>query len=376
MCEKQPHIRRRVRLEVDLAELKSNLTKVQAAVAPSQVMGVMKADAYGLGARPIAETLVAGGVSRLGVAELNEALEVSDLGVPVQILGGLLPEEVGEAVDGDIVLPITDLSIAQRISDASVRSGKTTRCHVLVDTGMGRLGILLQEAESVIKKVARLPGIVLEGIYTHFPVAYQGGDAYTQRQIDTFLALLTALSEQGITFALIHCANSDAVNNVPQSRHTPFNLVRTGLNLYGAFDLEGKRILDMKSVLTLKTKLTAVRMLPAGMSIGYGCTYTCEHDMLVGTISAGYADGLPLALSNRGYVLLRGVPCPVIGRISMDYTTIDMRQVPAAEVGEDVICLGGEGAEAVSVEQWAQLKGTHSYDIVCSFGRRVQRCYV
>ena len=147
-------------------------------------------------------------------------------------------------------------------------------------------------------------------------------------------------------------------------------------NLYGSFDTAGQRAVALKSVLTLKTRLVAVRKLPAGTHIGYGCSYRLPRDMLVGTISAGYADGLPLALSNRGHVQMKGVACQVLGRVSMDYTTVSLDQVPSACCGDEVVCLGGNGPGAVSIEDWAQLKGTHSYDIICSFGSRVERRYL
>jgi alanine racemase len=171
-------------------------------------------------------------------------------------------------------------------------------------------------------------------------------------------------------------ANSDAINNFPMTYYSPFNYVRTGINIYGSFDNEGQRILNLESILTLKTKLAATRTLPAGMTLGYGCTYKLMKDTKVGTIAAGYADGLPLALSNRGYVIINGSLCPVLGRVSMDYTTVSLEDAPDAKMGDEVICLGGEGPGAISVDDWAQIKGTHAYEIICSFGTRVARRYI
>ncbi len=189
-------------------------------------------------------------------------------------------------------------------------------------------------------------------------------------------ALLATLEADGIRFAWRHIANSDAVNNFPRAFRPPYNAVRTGINMHGSFDTEGRRSLSLVPVLALKTRLAAVRRLAAGSSIGYGCTYRLPREMLVGTVSAGYADGLPLALSNRGTLLVAGVPCPVLGRVSMDYTTLSLETVPDARCGDEVVCLGGQGPAAVSVEDWAQLKGTHSYDIICSFGSRVEHRFI
>lgn len=368
--------RGRVWLEINLATLTDNFRKIATAVAPARVIAVLKANAYGLGGQPIAAALARAGVSGFGVAEPTEALALVPLGLPVQILGSVLPEEIAETAAAGVILPVTDPETACRIDAVGAHLGRRVKVHIKIDTGMGRLGILLRDALRVVPEIARLPHLDCEGIYSHFSAAYRAGGTHTQTQLDGFIELLAQLERQGIVFACRHIANSDALNNVRRAVQPPFNCVRTGINLHGTFDTEGQRTLDLHSVLSLRTRLTAVRRLPAGMSIGYGCTYTLPCDTWVGTISAGYADGLPLALSNRGHVLIRERACPVLGRISMDYTTVSLEQVPDAAVGDEVICLGGNGPCAVSVADWAQLKGTHPYEIICSFGNRVVRRYV
>lgn len=368
-------MRRRVQLEVDLGVVRDNYARIARLVSPCAVMAVLKANAYGTGVRPVAGALAAAGVARIAVAELNEAGELADLHLPIHILGGVLADEIPGAVELGLVLPVADLETARSISEASGRQRRLTRVHVLVDTGMGRLGVLAGEAEALVQGVAALPHLQCEGIYTHFPVAYHAGGAFTQRQIDVFRALLARLASGGIRFPCCHVANSDAIHNFPQTYSAPFNMVRTGINLYGCYDAEGNRTLELRPALTLTTRLTAVREMPSGMNISYGCTYTTPRAMTVGVISAGYADGLPLALSNRGHVLIRGRPCPVLGRVSMDYTVVDLAQVPEARAGDEVVCLGGEGPARITVDHWAQLKGTHPYEIICSIGGRVERCY-
>ncbi len=367
---------RRVWVEVNLTTLRANFRKIASAVAPARVMAVLKANAYGLGAQPIASALAHTGVDRFGVAEPYEALALAPLGLPVQILGSVLPEELPSLVAAGIILPVTDLATAQAIQAEAERQNRQVSVHCKIDTGMGRLGILLGEARDVIRQTVRLPNLDVEGIYSHFPVAYRAGEAYTQQQIESFLGLLNDLTADGITIPLRHMANSDAINNFPHTARSPFNLVRTGINLHGSFDTEGRRVLHLEPVLALKTRLTAVRRLPAGTAIGYGLTHRLARETPVGTISAGYADGLPLALSNRGFVLIRGIPCPILGRISMDYTTVALDQVPEATVGDEALCLGGEGPHAITVEDWAHLKGTHPYEIICSIGTRVERRYL
>ncbi|MBN1864075.1 MAG: alanine racemase [Victivallales bacterium] len=372
MCD----TRSRVWLEVDLGHLEHNFGVIRDRISPAGVLSVLKANAYGLGVDRIARTLAEAGVCGFGVAELDEALRLKSLGRPVQILGGILPDEIPEAVANDLRIPICDIRSASLVSETAGKLGKTAICHFLVDTGMGRLGIRIEEAERTIMEAVGIQNIRHEGIYSHLPSAYIPSCEYTKTQIDRFKALLSSLAEKGISFDLIHIANSDAVNNYPETFSAPFNMVRTGINLHGSFDPQGQRTMKLKSIVTLKTRLVSVRRLPAGAALGYGCTYKLPAPALVGTISAGYADGLPLALSNRGYVLINGMPCHVLGRVSMDYTTVSLDQVPQAQCGEEVVCLGGQGPLEITVDQWAQLKGTHAYDIICSFGSRVKRRYI
>jgi len=366
----------RVWVDVDLSILKENFQRIQDGVRPCGVIAVLKANAYGLGARPIAETLRRAGAAGFGVAEINEALELLDLGLPIQILGNVIPAEIPVGVEAGIVFPINDLQTAKLISAEAVRQKKVIECQFLIDTGMGRLGLLADQAEGIIQECCKLPNLKCNGIYSHFPVAYRPDLDFSLVQVEKFRNLLAKLKNHGITFDYIHMAASDGSNNFPCSYAPPFTRVRVGINLYGSFDPEGRRAFNLKPVLALKTKLVSKRQLPAGSTIGYGCTYVTQEPLLEGTISAGYADGLPLNMSNRGYVLIRGKLCPVLGRVSMDYTNVSLANVPDAEVGDDVICIGGEGATAISVESMAQIKGTHSYDIICSFGNRVQRRYI
>lgn len=371
------HADARVWLEIRLSALQANYRQIAAAVSPGTVIGVLKADAYGMGVEPVADALEEAGCRYFGVADIHEACALAARpGLRVQILGSVLPDEMEPALRAGIIVPCGDWETAEALRAAVGRTGVRARAHLLVDSGMGRLGVPLSEAASMMRAVAPWPEIEWEGIYSHFPIAYRAGDAYSRNQVEGMRNLLQALEAEGIRFAWRHMANSDAVHNVPESYQAPFNAVRTGINLYGSFDPEGSRRFPLQQVVSLKTRLAAVRTLPEGSCIGYGCTYRLPRQARVGTIAAGYADGVPMALTNRGYVLIRGIPCPILGRVSMDYTTIALDGVPDARCGEEVVCLGGEGPSAITPEHWAQLKGTHAYDILCSFGRRVKRCYV
>ena len=377
------NLKRRVWVEVDLGKLKSNYTKIAAAVKPANVLCVMKANAYGLGVRPYATALASVGCTAFGVAEPFEALELLEAlretpaarSPSVQILSSILPDEIAPMVKAGVILPIIDLATAKLIDAAAKQLKTVAKVHFKLDTGMGRLGILAAEAPRVIRQVKRLKHLDCAGIFSHCPMAYDPANEFTNDQIDLFKTILKDLARDGITFKTIHIAASDAINNFPRAAKAPFNQVRTGINLHGSFDPNGRRALNVESVLTLKTRVAQVRELPAGTTLGYGRTWCLAKKTRVATISAGYADGLPLALTNRGHVLIQGRPCPVIGRISMDYTTVDVTHAPNVKPGDEVVCLGGTGKYAITPDDWGALKGTHAYEIICSFGNRVERVY-
>ena len=371
-------VRARVWLEIRLDAIRKNFLRIQRTVRPAAVMAVLKADAYGLGAMPLADMLVAAGVDRLGVAELKEAVALKKrFKVPVHILSGLLEREIPDCVKHGIICPVSDEAIAVLLSKEAVKQRKTVTIHLKVDTGMGRLGIPHAEAVAAVVRIAKLPGLKLEGICSHFANANQPKHGKSREQISIFRAIVTDLENREIRFPLVHMANSDGINNFPEAT---FNMVRTGINLYGVFDLQGIRAYNLLPSLTLKSTLLQRRLLPAGSTIGYGGTHILFRDTWVGTIPAGYADGVPLAASNSGRVLIRGKECPLIGRVSMDYITVDLSACPAARVGDEVVLVGksgtGRNAKEFTIEDWAKIKQTHPYDIICSLGPRVERVYL
>ncbi|MBW8889366.1 MAG: alanine racemase [Fibrobacteres bacterium] len=360
-------------LEVDLKAIRRNFGQIRKSVRPALVMAVLKADAYGLGALPVAEALVAAGADRLGVAEVKEAAQlVGRFPVPVQIIGGILASEIPLCVQLGVVCPVPDLETARALSREARRQDRRVKVHIKVDTGMGRLGFPHFRAYEEILAARKLPGLEFEGIYSHFPNANNPMHGKSREQITLFRDLLDRLGSAGLTFPLVHMANSDGINNFPEAY---FNMVRTGINLYGVFDLSGLRSYHLAPTLSLKTTLLARRRLPAGFTIGYGGTHTLFHDTWVGTVPAGYADGVPLAASNSGEVLIRGKACPIIGRISMDYLTVNLNGCPAARMGDEVVLVGRSGRRQITIEDWARIKQTHPYEIICSLGKRVERVY-
>ena len=371
-------MKRRVQVEIDLGALVRNYERIAKRVKPLKVLCVLKANAYGLGVGAYARALAAAGCERFGVAEPFEALELKKAlprssKASVQILSAVLPDEIEPMVKAGVTLPVTDVEEARLISSAAVSAHCTAKVHFKLDTGMGRLGILAKDALATILEVVKFPNLDCEGLFSHCPMAYDPKDPYTPGQIRRFKAIVAAAAKQGVTFREVHIAASDAINNFPAAAKAPFTLVRTGINLHGSFDPNGRKALKVEPVLSLKTRVAQVRELPAGTTLGYGRTWCLNAPTKVATISAGYADGLPLALSNRGFVFIGGRRCRIIGRISMDYTTVDASGVKGVKAGDEVICFGKCGRDSITPDDWAAIKGTHAYDIICSLGTRVER---
>ena len=394
-------LKRRVQVEIDLQALVRNYRKIVAHVKPMKVLCVLKANAYGLGVGAYAKALAEAGCTMFGVAEPYEALELIESlkNIPrpapstkyqapstlhqapstkrppfdIQILSSVLPDEIPEMVKAGVILPVIDVATAKLISAAAVKAKKVARVHFKLDTGMGRLGILAKDALAVIREVKKLPNLDCEGIFSHCPMAFEPKDPYTKGQIKLFKSIVAAAAKEGFAFKKVHMAASDAINNFPETAKAPFTVVRTGINLHGSFDPYGRKALKVEPVLSLKTRVAQVRELPAGTTLGYGRTWCLAKPTKVATISAGYADGLPLALTNRGFVFIGGKRCKIIGRISMDYTTVDVSDVKNVKAGDEVICFGTCGKDSITPDDWAALKGTHAYDIICSLGTRVER---
>ena len=371
-------MKRRVTVEIDLKALVRNYRRIAAHCRPAKVLCVLKANAYGLGVADYAKALAKAGCTMFGVAEPFEALELQrglrgSRGCEVQILSSVLPDEIPEMVKQGVILPVIDVPTAKLISAAAVKAKAVAKVHFKLDTGMGRLGILAKDALQVMREVKKLPNLDCEGVFSHFPMAYDPKDPFTKRQIRLFKEIVAAAEKEGLKFKKVHISASDGINNFPETAKKPFTVVRTGINLHGSFDPYGRKALKVEPVLTLKTRVAQVRELPAGTTLGYGRTWCLNRPTKVATISAGYADGLPLALTNRGFVFIGGRRCKIIGRISMDYTTVDVSDVRNVKPGDEVICFGKCGNDSITPDDWAALKGTHAYDIICSLGNRVQR---
>lgn len=360
-------------LEINVGAFASNIRHLRDAAAPASLMAVLKADAYGLGARFLARAAMDNGAVCIGVATAAEALDLTPTGFPVQMMSAVFPEELPPLIDAGVNIPLNEIRMASEISSAARIVGRRARVHVKLDTGMGRLGILPDELEAIARIPHKFHNIDYFGIFTHFPRSTEHDADYCRSQMEAVRKALDFLADKGIMFQFVHVANSDAICHLPEAAQPPFNLVRAGLAQHGLVDVGESRPKWLKNVATFRARIVSVRTLPAGHPVGYSATYVTKRPTRIGTIAAGYADGIPLAISNACDVIVRGHRCPVIGRISMDYTTIDLTNAPRAAAGDVATLFGTDGKESVSPAEWARLKGTHPYDIICSVSARVPR---
>jgi alanine racemase len=345
-----------------------------------EILGVVKADAYGHGAIPVARIALNNGATWLGVALVEEgiALRRSGIIVPILVLAQLFPAQAQAALRYNLSCATATYEFAEALSNAAVKEGKKAKCHVKVDTGMGRIGVYPTQAVSFVKRIAMLPNIEIEGIFTHLATAEDEDRTFLYRQLSLFDDTISALRHNGIQVQYCHAANSVAAVTVPEAR---FDIVRPGIFLYGLTPLHGERArrlrteLDILPALSLKTRVGFVKRLPRGASIGYGATYTLDKDSTIATLPIGYADGFPRALSNCGEVLVRGNRFPVVGRVCMDECMVSADDFEV-DVEDEVVLIGRQGKEEIAAEDVAEKADTVAHEILCGISRRVPRVYL
>ena len=378
-------------VEVDLDGFASNLRAVRqlllhnraqddgsglgAPAAVPEILLVLKADAYGHGAVEMAVAAEAERVSTFGVATLHEGIQLRQAGcrLPVVVLSPLLPSEIGEAVAHHLDPTVCDLGFARALSAASESSGRPLRFHVELDTGMGRIGVREEEAESFLGQATTLPGLRLASLYTHFPDADASDLTFAREQERRFQALLSRLAARGIRAPRVHAANSAGTLNLPGAH---FDAVRIGLIAYGHRPPNTTTDFPLQPVMSFKSRLVQVRDLPAGASVSYSRTYTTTRPTRMGVVAVGYGHGYSWLLSSRGHMLVRGRRVPIIGRVTMDLTMVDLAGVPEAKVGDEVVLFGVQQDEVLSLEEVARGSETIPYEIMCTIGKRVTRIYV
>jgi len=359
--------------EIDLDALAHNYRLLRSLAPDSKFLGLVKANAYGHGAVPVAKKLQNLGADMLAVACLDEAVELRQAGItiPILCLGQTPPELAGELLEYDVTQTVGDLETGKALSAAAVKAGKNLTIHVKLDTGMGRLGFVCGDGDNAavlrdIQTLCTLSGLEAEGVFMHFANA-DGSKEYTERQERRFRDMVRVLEPRGVKFKICHCGASAAVLNYPC---THMDMIRPGIALYGYVPDPSMEDPGLKPVMTVKSRVAVVRDLPAGAKISYGCTATLERDSKIAVLPMGYGDGLPRVLSNQLEVRIKDKLCPVLGRICMDMCMVDVTDLPDVRAG-DAAEVYGAGLTHRAAEQ----AGTISYELLCQLTPRVPRIY-
>jgi len=364
-------------IEIDLSAIRRNLEEVRQAVGPERrILAPVKANAYGHGMLQVARTALEAGASMLGVAYLDEAvaLRQAGIGAPILIFGSELPENAPEIVHWGLRATLCTYELAKALSQAAVRLRRNAVVHVKVDTGMGRIGLKVEEIREFLSKVSELPGIVVEGIYTHFATADGSGDGeFALAQMEHFRRVVGQLRKEGMELPIAHAANSAAVLRFPSAH---LDMVRPGIMLYGLEPFPGASYLaDIRPAMSLKSRIVFLKEIPPGASVSYGRTFVAGKRTRIATVPIGYGDGYPRALSNRGKALVRGKRARIVGNICMDQLMLDVTHIEGVRVGDEVLLIGGQGDERITAEELASLAGTINYEIVTSLNGRIPRIY-
>lgn len=363
-------------LDVDLDAVSHNVAVLRRWVGSgTQIAAVVKAQAYGVGSEQIARAALAAGASWLAVARVHEAQALRAAGIvePILILTRTDPSEAETAVRLGLSVTVDGPELARAMGAAAARQGRPARVHVKIDSGLHRLGIAPEDALDLVRDLSAVPGLELEGIYTHFASADGLDPAFTKEQLGCFEAVVEKLEEAGYVFGLRHAANSAATLGHPASH---LDMVRVGLSLYGASPTgEAPKGLELVPALSLRARVVRVFELSAGESIGYGQTWRASGRTRVAILGAGYADGISRAVSNGGRVLIQGREVPIIGRVSMDLTAVDITATPWVGVGSVATFFGTDGPHEISLHRFALQAGTIAHEALSLIGGRVARVY-
>jgi len=361
-------------VEIDLDQLRQNLDLIRRSLSGQKILLVVKADAYGHGAVDVAREALAAGIEMLGVATLHEGIELrrAGIGSPILILSPSLVGEAVEIVEHGLACTVNRPDFVLALASAAAAAGHVTQVHIEVDTGMGRSGVTPDEALPLVRLVAAEPALHLEGLYTHFPDADGPNLTFAEGQIERFRAVCEETAAVGLKIPLLHAANSAALARLPAAA---CDLVRPGLLAYGLKPRGTPPALAVRPVMSFRSRLLQVRELPAGHPVSYARTFITPRPMRIGVVAVGYGHGLSRELSNRGEMLVRGRRVPVVGRVTMDMTMVDLDRVPEARVEDEIVIFGEQEGAAISIEEVAAISGTIPYDIMCSIGKRVPRVF-
>lgn len=361
--------------EVDLDAIAHNFRAARNHLPKDmKLLVTVKANAYGHGALRVAQ-LLQNRVDYFALATMDEAVQLRQAGIrtPLLILGPVQPADYDRAAKYDVALTVSSLQEAGAISACGVSCGKKITVHMALDTGMSRIGFpCTEEAARQIRQAAALPGIYAEGIFSHFALSDSPDKSYANLQTENFRRMLAAI---GVDFPIRHLYNSAAIVDMPPE----FDMAREGIILYGLLPsdtVDLSRIGGIKPAMALRSHVSFVKTLPAGTPISYGCTYCADRESVIATVMAGYADGVPRLLSNRGEVIIRGVKAPIVGRVCMDQLMVDVTHIPGVQPGDTVTIFGTDGEAAITADEVAEKARTIGYELVCGIAPRVPRVYL
>jgi len=359
---------------ISLDALRWNFRQVRAKVGSGvEILSVVKANGYGHDATLVAPALAEEGSDAFGVATLEEGVDLRQAGIrcPIIVLAGAYIDQLEDYLKNNLTPVVHTLEILKQM-EASVSSlGTTLPVHLKVDTGMGRIGLRATEIDSWVSEIKRLKALKLAGVFSHFSQAESVEGDYTQTQLQLFQNIIQRLRSEGIPPTLVHLANSAATISLPKAY---FDMVRPGLMLYGLYPSPAmSRQVSLRPVLSWHTSILQLKKLPPGTSISYGQSFVTRRDSVIATLPVGYADGYPRLLSNRGAVLVRGQRAPIVGRVCMDLTMIDVTDIGGIREGDEVVLLGRQGESEISADEIAAWVNTISYEILTSIGPRVPR---
>jgi alanine racemase len=366
--------------EIDLDAIAHNVCEIKALLKNNvEMMGVVKADAYGHGVLEVVRSLLDNGITQLAVSMLDEAIQIRKLGfdVPILILSYTDPARAEEIIQHDVIQTVYSCELVQALSAAAERLGRSVRIHIKVDTGMTRIGFIpgLKTVEEIVG-ISRLPGVIIEGIFTHFASADEVERDYTLMQYERFISLCNELEGAGLYIPVKHACNSAGIVQYPEMQ---LDLVRPGVILYGLYPSSqvDKRKICLKPAMALKANVILVKDVGPDTCISYGRTFRTGRKSRIATIPIGYADGYTRLLSSKGRVLVNGESAPIVGRICMDQCMIDVTDLKhEVRVGDEVVLFGCQGDACISVDEVAAEIGTINYEIVCNIGKRIPRVYL
>ena len=364
--------------EIDLDAIKYNIDSIKRRVDTKELIAVVKADAYGHGALDVSKTLVENGATKLAVAVITEAMELrhGNINTPIMILGYTPLEFAADLINYDIEQTIFDLEYAKKLSEIALNLGKKAKIHVALDTGMGRIGFLINDNRLIeILKISSLKGLEVVGIFTHFATSDESDKNYSNKQYKKFTDFNEKLISKGVNIPLKHVSNSGAIIDMP---NTYLDGVRAGIVLYGYYPSEDvlKQNLDLKKAITIKTQVAHVKILDKNEYVSYGRKFKTERKSIIATLPIGYADGYSRALTGKAKVIINGKFAPVVGTICMDQCMIDVTDIGDVHVGDEVIVLGKDKDLKFDADDMAKAMGTINYEVLCMIKQRIPRVYI